>query len=178
MSFEKAYKLGRWLKHERGVLPEEVERQAIRWWVKNSRKYREQHNLRRKTFLDRKHFYRQIASTLVKLRQPIGVEIIDLRVFAETKDNVLGNTARLQRFLVSPSELLNAIKNAGQREGVPVVEVPARNTSKTCHACGHVNKELKNELAWTCPKCTMEHDRDHNAAINIARLAEESLEKK
>ena len=123
--------------------------------------------------LERKHSYRQIAAELVRHRVPIGIELIDLSKFAETKDadNKLGNTARANRFTVSPSELLNAIKNAAQREGVPVYEVPPRDTSKRCHACNFVHRNLRAEPAWTCPNCGTVHDRDHNAAINIARLA-------
>ncbi|NIQ02509.1 MAG: transposase [Nitrospinaceae bacterium] len=180
LSFEKAYKLGRWIvKAGKGELPEEIERPAVRWWRANSRTYREIHNLRRKTFLDRKAFYRNIAAVLVKRNQPIGVEKINLSVFAETRDsdNPLGNTARLNRFLVSPSELLNAIRNAGQREGVPVIEVAAQNTSRTCHQCGEINNELGPDPVWTCTGCNIQHDRDHNAAINIARKAEEALKK-
>jgi IS605 OrfB family transposase len=41
-----------------------------------------------------------------------------------------------------------------------------RNTSKTCHRCGHV-AQLKGRL-FKCPKCRMEYDRDLNACVNIA----------
>lgn len=177
LSFEKAYKLGTWVRYEQGILPEKVEQEIRRWWQVNSRSYRELHNLRRKTLLYRKDTYRQIAASLVSRKRPIGVEIIDLRVFAETKDsdNKLGNQARSNRFLVSPSEFLNAIRNAGQREGVPVVDVSARNTSKTCSNCGAVNEKLGAEAEWNCPSCGKIHDRDHNAAVNIARRALEKL---
>ena len=180
LSFEKAYKLGSWMvKYGKGELPIEVEQEGIKWWEKNSLTYREHHNLRKKAYLERKDQYRNIASNLIKKKQPIGIEQINLSIFAETKDkdNKLGNVARLNRFLVAPSELLNAIKNAAQREGIPVFEVPAKNTSKTCSSCGHIHKELGAESDWTCPSCKSEHDRDHNAAINIARRAEEELKK-
>lgn len=178
--FELAYKLSSWVvKHGKGELPVEVEQEAVKWWKKNSLAYREHHNLRNKAYLERKAQYRDIASGLVKKKQPIGIEQIDLSVFAETKDkdNKLGNIARANRFLVAPSELLNAVKNAGQREGIPVLEVRAKNTSKTCSSCGHIHKELGAESNWTCPGCKVEHDRDHNVAINIARKAEEELKK-
>ncbi|MBT3516189.1 MAG: transposase, partial [Nitrospina sp.] len=112
-------------------------------------------------------------------RQPIAIEKIDLSTFAEVKDkdNELSDQARSNRFLVAPSELIGAIKNAGHREGIPVIEVNPANTSKTCSECGAVNKELGAESNWTCPSCNAEHDRDQNAAINIARRAEEKLKK-
>ena len=41
-------------------------------------------------------------------------------------------------------------------------------SSKTCHKCGYVYKNLTlGEREWTCPVCGEHHDRDLNAAINI-----------
>ena len=49
-----------------------------------------------------------------------------------------------------------------------VVFVDAKNTSKTCHHCGHINKELDVKTRnWICPNCGEELDRDVNASINI-----------
>jgi putative transposase len=40
-------------------------------------------------------------------------------------------------------------------------------SSKMCHACESVNKELTlSDREWTCD-CGVIHNRDHNAAINI-----------
>jgi transposase len=173
MSLEQAYKLGSWLKNNPTELPKAVVEPVFDWWDHNAKHYREMHNLRRKTLAWRKEEYRFLAHGLVGHGLPIGIEAIDLSTFAEVKDkdNKLRNKALSQRFLVSNSELIGAIKNAAQREGVPVIEVPAPYTSKTCSACGNVHKELKAELEWDCPECGVVHDRDENAAVNIARSA-------
>ena len=43
-------------------------------------------------------------------------------------------------------------------------------SSKTCSACGQVNQAVVLGVeAWTCPACGCRHDRDLNAALNIAR---------
>jgi putative transposase len=40
-------------------------------------------------------------------------------------------------------------------------------SSKRCHACGHINPELKlSDRSWVCPQCGVRHDRDLNASIN------------
>jgi putative transposase len=41
-------------------------------------------------------------------------------------------------------------------------------SSKTCHACGHV-QEIGWNQHWTCAGCGTSHQRDDNAAINLAR---------
>ena len=42
-------------------------------------------------------------------------------------------------------------------------------SSKTCSACGYVNHDLKlSDREWICPACGVKHDRDSNAAYNLA----------
>jgi putative transposase len=41
-------------------------------------------------------------------------------------------------------------------------------SSKTCHACGHV-QDIGWAEHWTCNGCGARHQRDDNAAINLAR---------
>jgi putative transposase len=43
-------------------------------------------------------------------------------------------------------------------------------SSKTCHRCGHVQHIGWSEH-WTCDECSSSHQRDDNAAINLARWA-------
>ncbi|HYX60222.1 MAG TPA: RNA-guided endonuclease TnpB family protein, partial [Streptosporangiaceae bacterium] len=49
-------------------------------------------------------------------------------------------------------------------------------SSKTCSACGGRKPSLPlAERTWTCDGCGAEHDRDLNAATNLARLSEHAL---
>ncbi|MDR0561984.1 MAG: transposase, partial [Spirochaetaceae bacterium] len=44
-------------------------------------------------------------------------------------------------------------------------------SSKTCHVCGYVKKDLLlREREWACPECGARHNRDRNAAENLAEL--------
>ncbi len=44
-------------------------------------------------------------------------------------------------------------------------------SSRTCHACGHV-QDIGWKEHWTCAGCGIGHQRDDNAAINLARYEE------
>ncbi|MGB9914310.1 MAG: zinc ribbon domain-containing protein [Candidatus Bathyarchaeales archaeon] len=44
--------------------------------------------------------------------------------------------------------------------------VEAKDTSRTCHRCGHV-VQVKGR-AFKCQKCGMLYNRDLNACVNIA----------
>jgi putative transposase len=44
-------------------------------------------------------------------------------------------------------------------------------SSKTCHACGHV-QDIGWDEKWQCDSCSATHQRDDNAAINLARYEE------
>ena len=43
-------------------------------------------------------------------------------------------------------------------------------SSKACHACGHV-QDIGWVEHWTCNGCGAGHQRDDNAAVNLARYA-------
>ena len=177
LSFEQAYKLSLWLKHEPNLFPREINEKVHTWWRSYSRKYRESHNRRKKQLTHRKHFYRETAAKLVAQNKLIVLEKIKLTDFAETKgkNTKLSNKARAQRFMASLAEFRDAIKNAADREGVPVIDVNPAYTSKTCSECGYRNKELRSEKEWTCPECGMDHDRDENAANNLQKMGQKYL---
>lgn len=77
--------------------------------------------------------------------------------------------------------LAKAIQEVGFYRFKQILEDKARNnykevvfvgrfypSSKTCHKCGYINKELTlNDREWTCPVCVEYFDRDLNAAMNI-----------
>ena len=56
LSFETAYKVARYLKHEPDFIPAKATKAVRDWWAVYSRRYRELHILRAKQLLHRKHF--------------------------------------------------------------------------------------------------------------------------
>jgi putative transposase len=53
--------------------------------------------------------------------------------------------------------------------GIKVIKVSERNTSKTCHRCGHIG--LRAGSLFKCPKCGYTCNADYNGAINILKRA-------
>lgn len=66
---------------------------------------------------------------------------------------------------------LNMMEYKAEIYGKEFKTVNPRNTTQTCHCCGHIMQgEEKLSLSvreWTCPSCGARHVRDINAAINI-----------
>ena len=59
-----------------------------------------------------------------------------------------------------------------KRVGVPVFLVDPRNTSRTCPACGHVDKANRpSQSRFSCVVCGFAGLADHIAAVNIGRRA-------
>lgn len=54
--------------------------------------------------------------------------------------------------------------------GRQYIEVPSKNSTKTCSACGSLSGPTGyaglSVRRWTCAECGSEHDRDVNAAVN------------
>ncbi len=53
--------------------------------------------------------------------------------------------------------------------GIPVIAVNPRNTSRTCHECGHCEKgNRQSQARFECQSCGHVSNADYNAARNIA----------
>lgn len=70
------------------------------------------------------------------------------------------------------SELVRQLKYKADWRGKNVITIGRfAPSSKTCSACGFINKELElSHREWTCHDCGILHDRDINAAINIKQM--------
>lgn len=74
---------------------------------------------------------------------------------------------------------LNLLTYKATLYGRKFVAVDPRNTTQTCHVCGHVmsgkEKLTLKDREWACPNCGMHHLRDINAAKNILARAKQKL---
>jgi len=73
-------------------------------------------------------------------------------------------------------QLRSFVEYKARREGVLVVLVDPRNTSRTCPNCGHINKaNRKTQSQFSCVVCGHAGLADEIAAINIGRRAAVNL---
>ncbi|RZL76945.1 MAG: transposase [Rhodococcus sp. (in: high G+C Gram-positive bacteria)] len=83
----------------------------------------------------------------------------------------LARTQRQQLHSWSYAQLRDQICYKARLAGVPVQVVDPRNTSRTCHHCGHCAKSNRpSQAKFRCHGCGWIGHADHNAAHKIAQL--------
>lgn len=69
------------------------------------------------------------------------------------------------------AQFLTFLQRKAAAAGRKVVAVNPANTSQLCSGCGQIVPKKLSDRWHLCPHCGTSLDRDHNAAINILRLA-------
>ena len=74
-------------------------------------------------------------------------------------------------------DLQTKIIYKAQEKGIEVIKIDPKYTSRRCSYCGNINMDINNTSIhkWQCPTCGEEHNRDINAAKNIALPEIESI---
>ena len=103
-------------------------------------------------------------------QKPRFITVEDLNVKGMMKNRHLAKAIAAQRF----NHLLAKLKRKAEMIGIEFREVDRfYPSSKTCHACGYINKGLKlKDRAYVCPKCGYTADRDYNASLNLRDAGE------
>ena len=105
-----------------------------------------------------------MTSTVTRKFSDLAIE--DLNVAGLMR----GNTPRAQAD-AGMGDIKRQLIYKGQWRHTEVILAPMWfPSSKTCSACGAINRNLKREPMWTCPNCGTQHDRNLNAAINLRNL--------
>lgn len=113
---------------------------------------------------DKKQYYlHQVSNTLINENQVICME--DLNVKGMLRNHKLAESIQEMNF-GEFRRMLEYKVNWFNRRIVYVNRFYP--SSKTCHNCGYINKELKlSDRQWICPHCGEVIERDYNAALNI-----------
>jgi putative transposase len=113
---------------------------------------------------DRKQYYlHAVSNSLIDENQVICME--DLNVKGMVKNHNLAESICEMNF----GEFRRMLEYKAQWYNRKIVFVNRfYPSSKACHNCGYINKELKlSDRQWLCPVCGEVIERDYNAALNI-----------
>ena len=117
----------------------------------------------------RQDFLHKTSTRLCRENQAIGRETLSVQ-------GMLANH-RFARAVADQGfgQFFAQLRYKAQRYGTRLVEADRWfPSSKLCSTpgCGYLKTDLTlQDRTWTCPVCGITHDRDHNAAINLKRLA-------
>lgn len=112
----------------------------------------------------RENYENKVIHEIVK-QKPRFITVEDLNVKGMMKNKHLAKAVAAQRF----NNLLVKLKRKAEIIGIEfrVVDI-FYPSSKTCHCCGHIHKDLKlKDRVYVCPKCGYTEDRDFNASLNL-----------
>ena len=113
---------------------------------------------------DKKQYYlHQVSNTLINENQVICME--DLNVKGMLRNHKLADSIQEMNF----GEFKRILEYKAKWYNRKIVYVDRfYPSSKTCHNCGYINKQLKlNNRQWVCSQCGEVIERDYNAALNI-----------
>lgn len=83
---------------------------------------------------------------------------------------------RSQRMSWSFYQLKSFIKYKAEEQGITVIEVNPKNTSRTCNKCKYCDKKnRKNQSDFQCLRCGYIENADYNASLNIRDLGLQSI---
>ena len=141
--------------------------------TKGSRRYRERttemSRLHRRVNDVRTHHLHVLTTRLAKTHGRIVVEGLDAAGMLRQK-GLPG--ARARRRGLSDAALGTPRRHLSYKTGWYGSQLVVADrwfpSSKTCHVCGHV-QDIGWDETWQCGSCSVTHQRDDNAAINLAR---------
>lgn len=112
----------------------------------------------------RTDYINKTISKIVKTK-PSYIVIEDLNVSGMMKNRHLSKAVVCQKFFEFRTKLVNKCKENNIELRVVDRWYPS---SKTCHNCGHIKKDLKlSDRTYSCSECGYVEDRDINASLNL-----------
>lgn len=117
----------------------------------------------------RSDFIHKLTTDLVHRFDTICMENLDVKGMMENVTHVMANSIASAAW----NEFKRQIEYKTEMYGKNIILIGRfEPSSKTCHKCGYVNKDLTlSDREWVCPVCGERHDRDVNAAQNIKTFA-------
>ena len=135
----------------------------------------------------KKNYIGEEASSIVNrdCANAICVETLDIRGMSirnktrEAEGKKIPNKVKRRRKMahklgqLAIGSIISQIEYDSIKAGKHFIKAPANYAStKICNCCGHKLEDIGLDVRkWVCPVCGQEHDRDVNAAKNLAKYA-------
>jgi len=117
----------------------------------------------------RDDFLHKTTTMLVSECQSISLEKLNIKSMLSSSYN--GRNIQDSSWF----RFVSMLKLKAESAGVSIIEVDAKNTTKKCSRCGHLNKMPLWKRQFVCG-CGLEIDRDYNSAKNILALGQGFVE--
>ena len=156
------------LNRQRSMRPSDTELSSL----KNYQKTRRRIQMLYRTLTNIRNNYLHQVTTWVVKTKPSAIVLEDLAVRNMMRNLYLAKAIQDQRFYTFKT----MIKYKATMRSIPIILADRFHpSSKTCHNCGCVKRQLSlSERTFTCEYCGYTMDRDINAAMNLAHLAQQS----
>jgi putative transposase len=120
----------------------------------------------------RKDFNGKLSRQLINENDVIVVEDLNLKTMAQSLN--LGKSVNDLGY----GQFRFMLKYKAEEAGKVFIEANKWfASSKTCHVCGFIKKDLAlSERDWVCPSCGEHHHRDTNAAVNLVNYGNNILQ--
>ena len=138
--------------------------------LKNYQKTKKQIQLIYRTLTNiRDNYLHQVTTWVVKTK-PSSIVLEDLAIRNMMRNRHLAKAIQDQKFYT----FRTMITYKAKMRSIPVILADRLlPSSKTCHNCGCVKRNLSlSDRTFTCEDCGYSMDRDINAAMNLAHLAD------
>lgn len=149
------------------------------------------HRLQKKNTRNAKRRIKQIGNKEARFRKDVN-HCISKKIIEKAKgtesaislENLTGINDRTtvrksqknQRMSWSFYQLKSFIKYKAEEQGITVIEVNPKNTSRTCNKCKYCDKKnRKNQSDFQCLECGYIENADYNASLNIRELGLQSI---
>jgi putative transposase len=114
--------------------------------------------------------HKKVSVYLVKKYKNIHLGKISTSNVISNKKGNLKEIVKRRINVLSFYKFNETIKTMAIKYESYVKDINEYMTSKTCHCCQNIHKELGANKIYKCEKCKIEIDRDINASINIYKL--------
>ena len=114
--------------------------------------------------------HKKVANYLLKNFKTINIGKVSINNMVSNLKGNLKEITKRRLLKLSHYRFREYLKLNSKKYENKINEIDEYMTSKTCHNCKNIKKDLGSSKIYNCEKCKIKLDRDINASINIYNL--------